>query len=54
MRKFKARYSSMTASYDCGTYYAETKEEAEKEARANANAFSQSEKSLINCYEAND
>ena len=51
MKKWKARYSSMSATYDCGTYYAETKEEAEREARRNATAFDASEKRLINCVE---
>jgi hypothetical protein len=51
MRKWKARYISMTASYDCGIFYADTKEEAEREARAKATAFSQSEKCLIKCQD---
>ncbi len=54
MKKWKARYNSMTANYDCGTYYADTKEEAEREARAGASAFSQNEKCLIKCTEAQD
>lgn len=54
MKKYKATYNSMTATYDCGTFYAENKEEAEREARAMANAFSQSEKCLIHCQEVRD
>ena len=54
MKKYKARYSSMTATYNCGTYYANSKEEAEREARANASAFSASEKCLIHCTVCND
>lgn len=52
MRKYKAIYGSMTARYDLGYYYANSKEEAEREARATASAFSEGEKSLIHCYDA--
>jgi len=51
MKKWKATYNSMTASYNCGIYYADTKEEAEREARASNCAFSNSEKCLITCRE---
>ena len=54
MKKWKATYSSMTAFYEMGTYYADTKEEAEREARCRATAFSQGEKTLIHCHEAKD
>lgn len=47
MDRYKIRYSSMTASYDLGFEYAENKEQAERQARARANAFSNSEKPLI-------
>ena len=52
MKKYKAIYGSMTARYDLGYYYANSKEEAEKEARAKASAFSANEKCLIHCYDA--
>lgn len=51
MKKWKATYNSMTACYNCGIYYADTKEEAEREARAKVSAFSESEKRLISCSE---
>jgi len=55
MKKWKAVYSSLTAYYKCGTYYAETKEEAEKQARIkNAGSFSRREQGLIKCYEDED
>ena len=54
MKKFKATYKSMTAFYEMGTYYANTKEEAEREARAKAMAFTSGEKTLIHCTEIND
>jgi hypothetical protein len=44
----------MTAFYNMGTYYADTKEEAEREARSNATCFSQGEKTLIKCIEIKD
>ena len=37
----------MTAYYDMGYIYAESKQEAEKQARAKATAFSSGEKTLI-------
>lgn len=49
INKYKATYRSLTAIYNCGIYYAETKEEAEREARANASAFTANEKCLIHC-----
>jgi len=54
MKKWRATYNSMTATYNCGIYYADTKEEAEREARANARAFTPGEKTLINCTEVKD
>jgi len=54
MKKWRARYQSMTACYDCGTVYADTKEEAEREVRARQTAFSPSEKRLIKCIEDRD
>jgi len=55
MKKWKATYKSMTAFYNCGTYYADSKEEAEREARAkNSGAFSKGELTLIHCTEAKD
>ena len=52
IRKWKAIYSSMTASYNCGVYYAETKEEAEREARCrNRGTFTEGELTLIKCIE---
>jgi hypothetical protein len=47
MNRYKITYSSMSAFYDMGYIYAESKEDAEREARAKATAFSQGEKSLI-------
>jgi hypothetical protein len=41
----------MTASYDMGYIYAESKDEAEREARSKASAFSQGEKTLIHATE---
>ena len=55
MKKWKAFYQSMTAYYNCGTYYADTKEEAEREARArNSGAFDRGERTLIHCMEIKD
>lgn len=55
MKKWKAEYVSMTARYNCGIYYADTKEEAERIARSeNRGAFSESERRLIVCREAKD
>jgi len=54
MRRYRAVYQSMTARYDCGIFYADSKEEAEKEARASNNAFSANEKILIKCYESEE
>ena len=51
MRKYKVTYSSMTAFYDMGYVYADSKEEAEREVRSRANAFSASEKTLIKAHE---
>jgi hypothetical protein len=51
MKKYRIRYSSMTACYDMGYVYAENKEEAEREARGKASAFSQGEKTLIHATE---
>lgn len=54
MRKWKAVYSSLTVYYKCGTYYAETKEDAERQARIkNARCFTPGERRLIKCYEDN-
>ena len=45
----------MTAYYSCGTYYADTKDEAEQEARTkNAGAFTAGERTLIYCVEVKD
>lgn len=54
MKKYKATYQSMTAFYELGTYYAESKEDAEREARRKATAFSEGEKRLITCKEAKE
>jgi len=54
MKKYKISYNSMTACYNLGYIYAETKEEAEQEARAKASAFSLNEKFLITARETND
>lgn len=54
MNKYHISYNSMTASYDMGYIYAESKEAAEREARAKATAFSQKEKCLIKAYEVNN
>ena len=54
MKKWKATYRSMTAHYDCGIYYADTKEEAEISARADAHVFTPSEKTLIHCSEVKE
>lgn len=54
MRKWKAEYASMTARYNCGIYYAETKEEAEREARSRNHCFTESEKILITCREVRE
>ena len=42
MKKYKLIYSSIGAYYNLGTYYANSKEEAEKECREYANAFTPS------------
>jgi len=44
----------MSAFYEMGTYYADTKEEAERECRSKASAFSSGEKSLIKAIEVKD
>ena len=44
----------MTAFYDLGYVYAETKEDAERESRAKETAFTQGEKTLIHCTECLD
>lgn len=54
MRKYKITYSSMTAHYDLGYIYADSQEDAEREARAKQTAFSQNEKPLIRAREVND
>ena len=51
MKKFRATYNSMRVFYEMGTYYADNKEEAEREARAKATAFTSREKMLIHCTE---
>ena len=47
------RYSSMTASYNLGYVFAETKEEAERECRSRQTAFSKGELTLIKAIEDN-
>lgn len=47
INKYKITYSSMTAHYDMGFIYASSQEEAEREARAKATAFTAGEKTLI-------
>ena len=54
MKKWRCVYQSMTAFYEMGTYYADTKEEAERECRAKASAFSSGEKTLIKAIEVKD
>ena len=54
MKKYKCVYQSMTAFYKMGTYYADSKEQAEKECRAKATAFSSGEKTLIKAIECKD
>lgn len=54
MKQYKIIYSSMTAYYEMGPVYANSKEEAEREARAKATAFSSREKPLIKAYESKD
>jgi len=54
MKKWIPTYKSMTAYYKFKPIYAETKEEAEREARANATAFTKGERTLIKCIEAKD
>lgn len=44
----------MTAFYEMGYVYAESKEEAEREARAKATAFTKGEKCLIKAREVNE
>ena len=51
MNKYKITYNSMTAFYEMGFQYADSKEEAERNARSTASAFSQGEKSLIKATE---
>ena len=52
MKKYKITYSSMTARYDLGYVYANSKEEAEREARrTKSDAFFGSEKNLIHATE---
>ena len=52
MKRYKITYNSMTARYDLGYVYANSKEEAEQEARVTkSNAFSKNERSLINATE---
>jgi hypothetical protein len=53
MNRYKITYSSMTAFYDMGYIFAESQEEAEREARSKATAFSQGEKSLIRARKDN-
>ena len=53
MKRWRMRYSSMTASYNLGYVYANTKEEAERECRANQTAFTKSESRLIKAIEDN-
>lgn len=53
MKRWRMRYASMTASYNLGYVYAETKEEAERECRAKQTAFSKGELSLIRAIEDN-
>lgn len=51
MRKFKITYNSMTARYNLGYVYANSKEDAEREARndpKNRSSFSEGERTLIN------
>lgn len=54
IRKYKISYRSMTAYYDMGHIYASSQQEAEKEARANATAFTAGEKTLIRAREVKD
>lgn len=54
MRKYKITYNSMTAYYDLGYEYADSKEEAERNARARSTAFDKSEKCLIRAREVNN
>jgi hypothetical protein len=54
MKKYKITYQSMTAFYELGYVYANTKDEAERIARAKATAFSQAEKCLIKASEVNE
>lgn len=54
MKKYRCYYQSMTAHYEMGHYYANSKEEALRECRAKATAFSTGEKSLITAVEVRD
>ena len=54
MKKYKIEYQSMTAYYGMGYVYAENKEDAERQARAKAPAFSSGEKPLIKATETKD
>lgn len=52
MKKYKITYNSMTACYDLGYVYANSKEEAEQEARVTkSSAFTRGERSLIHATE---
>lgn len=51
IKKYKITYQSMTAYYDMGYIYASSQEEAEKEARLKATAFTKGEKILIKARE---
>ena len=55
MKKYKITYNSMTARYDLGYVYANSKEEAEQEARTTkSSAFTRSERSLIHATECKE
>ena len=55
MKKYKISYNSMTACYDLGYVYANSKEEAEQEARVTkSSAFTRGERSLISATECKD
>ncbi len=54
MRKWRCTYQSMTAFYEMGVYYADTKEDAERECRMRATAFTSGEKTLIHAHEAKE
>ena len=51
IRKYRITYQSMTAFYDFGYIFASSQEEAEKEARMKATAFTSGEKTLIKARE---